>query len=242
MSLLHLFERFFIFFSKFVPRGMRLRILKGPLRGYKWIVGAAAGEAKGLSIILNLSEQEQIKIAKEIISKNNVCFDVGANVGLYSLLFSRYSKLVYAFEPLPRNLSFLYKTIEINQIRNVIIVPCAVADKNKLSWFQVGKNYSLGRLTTKGNQPVMVLSLDNFIKESLVVPDIIKIDVEGSELSVLRGSKNLLSESKPIILLSTHGDKVKKECLDFLKQLNYKILKPLDTDSIEKATEFLIKP
>ncbi|MFX0104823.1 MAG: FkbM family methyltransferase [Candidatus Hodarchaeota archaeon] len=221
---------------------MRLRILKGPLRGYKWIVGAAAGEAKGLSIILNLSEQEQIKIAKEIISKNNVCFDVGANVGLYSLLFSRYSKLVYAFEPLPRNLSFLYKTIEINQIRNVIIVPCAVADKNKLSWFQVGKNYSLGRLTTKGNQPVMVLSLDNFIKESLVVPDIIKIDVEGSELSVLRGSKNLLSESKPIILLSTHGDKVKKECLDFLKQLNYKILKPLDTDSIEKATEFLIKP
>ena len=195
----------------------------------------------GYQLVKPLALYEWFPI-KEITSKSKICFDIGANVGVYTLLFSRYSKLVYAFEPLPRNLSFLYRAIKINKIRNVIIVPFAVADKSKLSWFQVGKNYALGRLSTKGNQPVMIISLDDFFKESLVLPDIIKIDVEGAELSVLKGSKNLLSESKPAILLSTHGDKVKNDCIDFLKQFNYKTFKPLDANSIEKATEFLIKP
>lgn len=219
---------------------MPLIILRGPLRGYKWIAGAAAGEAKGLSIILNFCEQKQIKAAKELLRADNICFDIGANVGLYSLLFARYCKKVYSFEPLPRNISYLYRILKLNDIKNVIIIPCAVADKRGIYLFKEGKNHSAGKLNNRGYQPISVISLDNFVKHNNNFPNIIKIDVEGAELLVLKGSKMFILEYKPIILLSTHGDNIKIDCLNFLNKLNYRNFKPINTNSIKTATEFLI--
>jgi len=97
---------------------MHLVILRGALKGYKLIMGAPEGSGKGISIIFNLSEPERLKITKDLISKNFIYFDIGANIGIYSLLFSRYSKLVYAFEPLPRNLSFLHIMLTLNKVLN----------------------------------------------------------------------------------------------------------------------------
>ena len=221
---------------------MPLVILKGPLRGYKLIIGAPAGSGKGISIIFNRSEPERLKIAKELISKNFICFDIGANVGIYSLLFSRYSRLIYAFEPFPRNLSFLYRMVKLNKIENVIIVPCAVADNDGLSWFQEAHSNAEGRLKTSGSQPVTVIALDTFIKKSKINPNLLKIDVEVAELSVLKGSKELLYNSKPIILIETHVDTIKKKCFEFLRQMGYRHFKPIDSNSIKIANDFVIKP
>ena len=237
-----IFLKVFSFLSKFIPSGLPLIVLKGPLKGIKWIAGAGEGSAKGLSVLLNLSEPEQFNTAKSLIPKTGICFDIGANVGLYTLLFSKYSKFVYAFEPLPRNISYLYRTLALNNAVNVLVVPYAVSEENGFAWFQEGEHTSEGKLDKKGTQPVAVISLDYFIEKIKKYPQILKIDVEGAELDVLKGANNLLSNQKPIILLSTHGDQLKTKCIEYLKKLNYQQFIPINASTIKEASELLIKP
>jgi len=230
-----------IFFTKFIPTGLPFPILRGPLKGNKIIVGAPAGDGKGISVIFNMSEPERMKLTKDLILKDYICFDIGANIGIYSLLFSRCAKQVYAFEPLPRNLSYLYRMMKINQTKNVIIVPCAVTDMGGLSWFQEAESNAEGRLKSDGTQPVPVVSLDSFIKSSNVHPDLLKIDVEGAELSVLKGAEKFISKFKPIILLEIHGDRNRNDCFEFLKKKQYHFFEPVDSKLIEDANDYIIR-
>lgn len=229
-----------IIFSKLVPSGMIVPVLTGPLRGAKWIAGAAAGEGKGLSVVLNLSEPGQFDMAKKLAPADGICFDIGANVGLYTLLFARYSKCVFAFEPLPRNIRYLSKILEINGVRNAFIMPCAMSDSTELLRFQEGETCALGKLDIRGTQPVIALSCDDFVSAYEVVPSLLKIDVEGSEMSVLKGAESLLSNHKPIILLSTHGEQLRISCLEFLKRMGYSQIVPLDSNEINTASEFAV--
>jgi len=226
--------------TKLIPNNIHLSILRGPLKGFKWISGAAAGPAKGLSPILNLAEASQLNLASKYIPRESISFDIGANVGLYTLLFSKYSKKVYAFEPLKRNINYLNELIKINNIKNVNLIQNAVSDSTGINFFKLGENYALGKLNSKGNIPVSTITLDDFIDKYNTYPDVIKIDVEGSEFAVLRGAKTLLKKYKPIIFLSTHGDFLKRECINYLKRLNYQYFKPIDSLTIKDASEFLL--
>ncbi|MFW9971847.1 MAG: FkbM family methyltransferase [Candidatus Odinarchaeota archaeon] len=234
--------KFVITFMKFIPSGLPLIILRGPLKGYKLIIGAPAGSGKGISFLFNLSEPERLKMVKNLISKNFVCFDIGASIGFYSLLFSRYSKLVYAFEPLPSNLNLLQKMLRLNKVKNVIIIPSAVADKNGESMFKAASNVAEGKLDASGTQKVSTISLDSFITKKKVMPNLLNIDVEGAELLVLDGAKNFLSKNKPIIVMETHGHLIKEKCFTFLKQIGYASFNPIGSDSIKVANDFIIKP
>lgn len=233
-------ERFGIMLSKFIPSGMLIPVLRGPLRGVRWIAGSAVGPAKGLSVVLNLTEPEQLAMARKLAPSKGICWDIGANVGLYTLLFSRYSKQVFAFEPLPRNIRYLARTLEVNGVTNATIVPCAVADSVGLSAFQEGVNCAEGRLDSKGRQPVAVISGDAFASTYGVLPSLIKIDVEGGELSVLKGANELLMNQKPTILLSTHGESRRVDCFAFLRNIGYSRFLPLNRDEIQRASEFLV--
>ncbi len=227
-------------FSRFIPSDSSIKIRKGPLKGKKWIAGAGAGEGKGLSVVFNLSEANQLKLASELTRPDSICFDLGANVGFYTLLFSHLSKCVVAFEPLPRNIRYLSKVLELNKVRNTVIVPFAVSDSTGFASFQEGDNCALGKLDDRGTQPVATISCDEFISEYGIVPDLIKIDVEGAELSVLKGAQSLLSERKPKILLSTHGEYLKTKCINFLKEIGYSQFAPLSAETIESAADFAV--
>jgi FkbM family methyltransferase len=226
------------FIANLIPSGIVIPILKGELKGSKWIAGAAAGEGKGLSIIFNLAEPEQLQMAKNLLKPNEICFDIGANVGLYTILFARHSKHVYAFEPLPRNLRYLYQVIKLNRVTNVTIVPSAVSEKIELLSLAEGENCALGKLDRLGQQPIASLSCDDFVDTYQVIPSLIKIDVEGAEMSVLKGSHNLIMNYKPTILLSIHSDALRSECIEFLKKFGYQKIVPLDRSQVEQATEF----
>lgn len=228
------------FFVGFIPSGLLTPILRGPLTGCKWIVGSAAGEGKGLSIIFNLSEPKQLEMTLKVAKPDFICFDIGANVGLYTLMFSQISKHVYAFEPLPRNISYLYRTLAVNHVDNATIVPFAVSDSISLSSFMEGENCAIGMLDNKGKIPTITVSLDDFISTYKVVPQILKIDVEGAEMSVLMGAKNLLMTSLPIIFLSTHGEINRNKCLEFLLDVGYNHIIPLNSKLMDNASEYLV--
>jgi hypothetical protein len=61
-------------------------------------------------------------------------------------------------------------------------------------------------------------------------------------MSVLKGAENLLSNHKPIILLSTHGASLRVDCLEFLKRMKYGQIVPLNSHEIDRASEFAIIP
>lgn len=244
MSYQRLMRSVWRFFARLVPTGMPVIVMRGPLRGARWIAGAAAGEGKGLSVVLNQAEPDQMERARQLSPRDGICFDVGANVGLYTLLFARYTGHVYAFEPLPRNVQLLSRTVELNGARNVTIVPCAVSDSTGLATFEEGNNWATGKLSSGGKQPVATVSLDHFVSVCQVHPDLVKIDVEGAELAVLEGARHMLASRRPAILLSTHGAAVRDRCLEFVTTLNYSQITPLDARGLpaNQASEFLVLP
>lgn len=226
--------------ARLIPDGTPLPVLAGPLKGSWWHAGAAPGPSKGLSIVFNRSEPGQLRAACDLVEPGSICFDIGAHAGMYSLLFARRARMVYAFEPFPPNLARLARTLEANRVENVRVIPFAVAGDSGLTSFGPGVHSSEGRLEAGGSQPVFAVSLAEFCARYGVVPGLIKIDVEGAELDLLRGARDWLRENRPALLLSTHGDDLKRDCLELLRGLGYRRIRPLDAADPGKASEFSI--
>jgi FkbM family methyltransferase len=220
--------------ARLIPPGLPLPILRGPLQGAWWISGAAAGTGGGLSILVNQAEPEQLARAASLVTPESICFDLGANAGLYTLLWAKRAKHVYAFEPSPRCVAALHRTLALNRVKNATILPWAVGDRDlRLAFFSEGENVALGRLDEQGEQPTIVVSVDEFAAAFKVQPDVLKIDVEGAEVDVLIGARVTL-DSRPAILLSTHTPALTDACLWRLKKLGYRCeaLTPDETEWI----------
>lgn len=226
--------------ARALPDGLPLPILAGPLRGAIWHSGAAPGPAKGLSVLIDHCEPGQLRAALRLCARDGVAFDLGAHAGLYSLLFARACREVYAFEPLPENLGRLTRTLAWNKVRNAHIIPWAAGGATELGAFRIGAHTSEGMVDASGDVPVHVVALDDFAKRYGVIPDLIKIDVEGAELEVLRGAAAILRARKPPILLSTHSDAIKQACLEYLRATGYTGFEPLDAPDAKEAREFAV--
>ncbi len=224
-----------------LPDGLPLPILRGPARGRRWLVGAAPGPSKGLSVLWNRSEPEQLRAAHRLAQDTRCCFDIGAHAGLYSVVFARHSRQVCAFEPWPRNVSWLERTLACNGVSNVTVLPWAISSRTGLQAFEEGPHHSMGKLGKNGTLPVFAVSLREFIAHYGFEPELMKIDVEGAETDVLRGGLDFLRERKPAILLSVHGPERRRECLELLRDLGYGRLQPLGTRSPDDADEFCIE-
>jgi FkbM family methyltransferase len=226
--------------AAFIPTGTPLIVLRGPLAGAWWITGAASGAGKGLSVVLGRVEAAQMRIAAQLASQARVAFDIGANVGLYTLLFARRAPRVVAFEPLPRNIGYLERLVRLNHLENVVVVPWAVTERSGVGSFVRAGDSSLGHLAENGEQPVALTSCDEFVDRFGLTPDLIKVDVEGEEAAVLRGARQTLAK-RPVILLSTHGPAARAESLAYLRTVGYAHIEPIDAAEESHAAEFLVR-
>ncbi|BCX15610.1 MAG: hypothetical protein KatS3mg097_502 [Candidatus Parcubacteria bacterium] len=152
-------------------------------------------------------------IIKHNFKDNLIFFDLGAHYGYYSVLMSKLypQSKVFAFEPDRGVLEILKK----NKRENIEIIPKAVGSFNGKTKFYSFDLLSSGVSTLnienlkkipltqqKPNEyEVEVITLDSFCEENKIIPDFIKIDVEGAEEDVLRGSTKLLKNKSPIIAL-----------------------------------------
>jgi len=190
----------------------------------KWIVGSGSGAH---AFWLGTFEPEERSIFENTVREGDVVFDIGANVGFYTLLASVLvgeGGKVYAFEPLPRNLSSLKSHMKINGVTNVEIIEAAVADHNGAARFEESPDPSMSHLSAQGAVEVRTVSLDDLISRGEIpAPDFIKIDVEGAEASVLRGARDVLEVRNPAILLATHGRPQHQECHLLLESLGYRV-------------------
>lgn len=176
------------------------------------------------------------KLASEFVSRDHVVWDVGANVGLFSVASAHLAGekgKVYAFEPDVWLVQLLRHTASIQPSSSaaVTIVPAAVAEFCGLRSFNISvRSRATNSLAGYGNghtggvaeqQTVMTVSLD-WLAERLPRPNVIKIDVEGAELEVLRGAMDLLTQTGPTILCEVSANH-SPQVTDLLRRVGYRI-------------------
>ena len=158
-----------------------------------------------------LIETALVLRAKTASGSNNAAltfWDVGANSGQHALLLSRYVETVHAFEPYPEIANLLEDNISRNQLQNITLHRFGLAERDTSLPFYAprGTNRGIGSFDkasmAKGNRPVGDIAVragDGL--DTLNKPDLIKIDVEGVEKSVLKGLRETLDCSRPVIVL-----------------------------------------
>ena len=207
-----------------VPPETEVRILRGPLRGKRWVAGAGTN-----ACWLGTYEVSRLRALENVVTQTSVVYDVGANVGIYSMLASSRvgpSGMVYAFEPLPRNLKYLRRHISLNDLQNCMILETAVCNRDgSLPFSAAGFNPHMARLSPDGETLVPCTTLDTCIhgEKRLRPPNIIKIDVEGAEFDVLQGAVRTITEFHPTIFLEMHGPHLHANCRAFLQAKGYEI-------------------
>jgi FkbM family methyltransferase len=136
-----------------------------------------------------------------------IYWDVGSHVGYMVAVASRLvgpTGTVVAFEPNPENVQRLRRTIKLNDLRNVTVRDVALSDRVGQSQFFLSGSSSMGSLLpgALGTPTVSVRTstMDEELK-TVAVPDLVKIDVEGSENAVLAGAIGLIKEHRPAMIV-----------------------------------------
>jgi FkbM family methyltransferase len=198
-------------------RSVGVPVLRGPCRGLRVSVGDST-----LLRVLSRIEPEFEDAWTQHVSTGDVVWDVGANIGWFSLLAARVagpSARVTAFEPVPTNVA----QIKANAARNglpIVVVPAAVAGTSGWSSFDAESSLT-GRLSTDGPMIVPTITLDDWAAR-VGPPNVIKLDIEGDEVAVLAdGAKQLLSVHRPAILCECHG--TQHEIDRVLQQSSYRV-------------------
>lgn len=207
---------------RLIPQSTILPILQGPMRGMRW-----RAQSSNHGCWLGSYEKEKQDLFVQYVKRGDVVYDLGANVGFYSLLASKLvgeSGSVIAFEPVPENLRDLRAHLGLNRIQNVTVYENAVSDCEKQVSFALGENAFIGRIADRGELTVSCVALDALrSKDYLPPPTLIKIDIEGAEVEALEGMKETLRIHHPVLFLATHGPALHRQCVRFLEALGYKL-------------------
>lgn len=207
-------------------------ILDGKLKGWKWSLHSSE-----FKCLIGTYEPETQGVFEKYIKANDIVYDIGANVGYFSLLASFLTGKkgrVYSFEPIKDNMDTLTKHVTLNNINNIKGYNYAIADCNKIIKFTNSENKSAN--TYICNSPmfdisptidIQARSLDSlFLEDKLMPPDFIKIDIEGAEFDALKGAQYIIKKYYPVIYVSTHENHLKGveyACKLFLMNLNYEL-------------------
>ena len=161
-----------------------------------------------LRFYLGLFERELVPWYRRLCLPGSRSFDVGAREGYVTLLLARLSS------PGGRAVAFEFDETEYHRLlRNVAANP----------HLQPPPEASPARVTERSDGAATV-SLDDAAYERYFVPDFVKIDVEGSELKVLRGAARLLSERRPHLVVETHSADLERACAESLGEHGYEPL------------------
>lgn len=184
-------------------------------------------------------EPETIQWIHSLLKEGQVYYDVGANIGAYSLVASKFlhGKIkVYAFEPGFMNFVQLCKNILANNCQeSVVPLQIAFSDRSTIDMLHYNNLTAGGALHVLGQpvdykndvftpvfkQAVLAYRLDDFIKYfHLPVPNHLKIDVDGNEFKILRGAEETLNNPslESLLVEVDECDEEPRQMIEFLHQ------------------------
>ena len=188
-------------------------------------------------------ENDLIKYVEKYLNDNSIILDIGANIGTWSIPLAIKNRKIYSFEPFDSSYYALCGNIFLNN-KESLIYPrhCAITDNiNRKTKIQLSESINIGgcKLIETNNSEqknkYTLETLDSFEFDKI---DLIKIDVEGHELNVLKSGKQTILKYKPVILFecwdneSPHWNDIPNtnvELMDYIKSLGYQINK-IDID------------
>ncbi len=209
-------------------------------------------------------EKDEINFLKRTLKKGDVFIDIGANVGLYTVVAAKLvgtTGQVIAFEPSKREYELLQKNIKLNKLMNVKPLKIAVSNHNGTAKFIVagGKDTGTNTLASRfyGNhikldrvEDVPTYRLDDYV-DQLNISKLtgIKIDVEGYDVFALEGMKKTLQKFKPFLMLEVSEQNLEntgcssEQMFDLVKSYSYEILYYDEKGYLTKvAPEYIFEP
>lgn len=204
-------------------------------------------------------EPDTIDWLNENGSKYNCFFDIGANLGLYSIYYAKkFDAKVFSFEPSFKNLELLARNIRLNSLQeHITIISNPLTDKFLVSKYFQGdfkagaaeasfdnkeyiKEHEIKNKHTIMNKEkifynTLGISIDNLIDKNLIdLPKLIKIDVDGNEIEILNGCTNFLEKAKKISILIETRPETEKAVEQKLINYGFKKISSLGDNSIWK--------
>lgn len=187
-------------------------------------------------------EADNFQFLKENCKPANTVLDIGAHIGVFAVAAAKYvtgAGKVFAFEPTPSTNKLLQKTIQFNNLANVVFARNeAIGKETGKTTFYISdtegdnSNTLISYLDDRKihKLEVNVTSVDTFVEEMKIdKTGFLKIDAEGAELDVMKGAIKTLQQHRPACILSIHpnpilakGDKL-EDIYDLIQQLNYSI-------------------
>jgi len=176
----------------------------------------------------------------------DVFYDIGANVGFFSVIGAKLvgeKGHVFAFEPVPENAVYIRTNTETNNFSNITLDQRAVSDHSGTGELLLAK-YSGGATISKadtppdmkGVVPIDLVSVDDLIAQRAIQPpSLVKIDVEGAEMSVLRGMVKTIQQFKPILIYEVDDgnearfNQKQEECDEFVMDCGYTLTRLEDS-------------
>jgi len=173
-------------------------------------------------------QKKDVDLLRRFIGKNDIVADIGAHVGTFSVPLSRIAKKVYSFEPMPGTFALLKENIVANKADNIVPINCAVSDKEETLVAKESPNRAGTMFFTEGQTgaSASAKTLDKAISKYEKI-SLIKIDVEGMEHSVFKGSKRIIHSDRPYIFFEvntpalTAHKKTRGDLEKFLRKENY---------------------
>ena len=147
-----------------------------------------------------------------LVKPGNVVLDIGANIGYFSLLFAKWTGgtgAVHAFEPFPNTIRRFRRNLELNPLLKSVVRLHETAISNTVGSLSMavpdpgnsGSNY----MSAEGTQAIKVTTLDTFVEQARISRvDLIKIDVEGSEVALLEGARETITRFRPILMIEVN--------------------------------------
>ena len=178
-------------------------------------------------------EKKVLSFMQSLIKPEMVIYDIGANIGIHSLILGREHPdcQIHAFEPETLNFWKLLRNIELNRLKNITPHLIAAGSKREVRFLSLQGylsglgQHSLQKTVSSLTTPVEVWDLDSYTrKKKKPRPDLVKIDVEGFELQVLKGMKHIIKAKRPRFIIEVHEaltDRSKVE--GFLKKHHYEL-------------------
>ena len=213
----------------FYNEGEVLTISSGPLKDLKWIRFMRIHNDQYIDGTYEPAVQ---RVLEERLRPGMTFYDVGANAGFFSLLGARLvgpTGRVVSFEPHPLTASILAKQMAFNGKSNVRICVKAVTEMCGTARLDDEKPAVMASIMNTSSQRTIVVPVTTLDWEVSrhPPPDLIKIDVEGAEMRVLRGAEALLTTRRPDLLVELHSKELSDEYHIHMDALNY-VTVPVD--------------
>ena len=188
-------------------------------------------------------EKDQLNYLNKICSKKKIdyFFDIGSNIGYYSLYF-RNIRNIYSFEPNKNNFLSLKENIKINNL-NIKAYNFGLSSSNSETeiWYTDKKKMGGSAIFQKDDPELKKYNMKNIYLEKITVKKLddiidinqseilVKIDVERHEKKVLEGMENIINNNN-IILQIEIGEEQQNEVFRYLRELNFKWINTIRHD------------